>query len=140
MLPLLPFYGIRLQYPLSDPGCADGEKLRDGVVEMIASNPEAGNEIGGAGGARKVRIAGRGKGKSDTPTPGPGRMQIRPVTSVFWSASLGVHSNRTGGCRYECGCISHERPLFDTSNRPSVNRIERSRIDGTKTLVIIVAQ
>jgi len=89
MLPLLPFYGIRLQYPLSDPGCADGEKLRDGVVEMIASNPEAGNEIGGAGGARKVRIAGRGKGKSDTPTPGPGRMQIRPVTSVFWSASLG---------------------------------------------------
>jgi len=67
-------------------------------------------------------------------------MQIRHVTSVFWSASLGVHPNRTGGCRYECGRLSHERPLFDTSNRPSVNRIERSRIDGTKTLVIIVAQ
>ena len=65
MLPLLPFYGIRLPYPLSDPGCAGGETVRDGVVEMIASNPEAGNEIGGAGGARKVRIAGRGKGKSD---------------------------------------------------------------------------
>jgi len=64
MLPLLPFYGIRLQYPLRDPGCAGGEKVRDGVVEMIASNPEAGNEIGGAGGARKVRIVGRGKGKS----------------------------------------------------------------------------
>jgi hypothetical protein len=51
MLPFLPFYGIRLPYPLSDPGCAGGEKVRDGVVEMIASNPEAGNEIGGAGGA-----------------------------------------------------------------------------------------
>ncbi len=31
---------------------------------MIASNPEAGNEIAGTGGARKVRVAGRGKGKS----------------------------------------------------------------------------
>ena len=30
---------------------------------MIANNPEAGNEIGGTGGARKVRVAGRGKGK-----------------------------------------------------------------------------
>ena len=75
-----------------------------------------------------------------TPTPGPGRLQIRHVTSIFRSASLGVHSNRTGGCGYECGRLSHERPLFDTSNRPSVNRIERPRIDGTKTLVIIVAQ
>ncbi len=31
---------------------------------MIANNPEAGDEIGGTGGARKVRVAGRGKGKS----------------------------------------------------------------------------
>lgn len=37
---------------------------RDAVVEMIAGNPEAGDEIGGTGGARKVRLAGRGKGKS----------------------------------------------------------------------------
>ena len=37
---------------------------RDAVVEMIASNPQAGDEIGGTGGARKVRVAGRGKGKS----------------------------------------------------------------------------
>jgi len=37
---------------------------RDAVVEMIASNPEAGDEIMGSGGARKVRVAGRGKGKS----------------------------------------------------------------------------
>ena len=31
------------------------------AVEMIAGNPEAGDEIGGTGGARKVRIAGRGR-------------------------------------------------------------------------------
>jgi hypothetical protein len=31
---------------------------------MLADHPEAGDEIGGTGGARKVRVAGRGKGKS----------------------------------------------------------------------------
>ena len=78
---------------------------------------------------------------TSTPTPGPGSdADSRHVTTVFWSASLGAHSNRTGGCPYECGRLSHEPPLFDTSNRPSVNRIERPRIDGTKTLVMIVAQ
>ncbi|MGO9268591.1 MAG: type II toxin-antitoxin system RelE/ParE family toxin [Candidatus Binataceae bacterium] len=40
------------------------EAQRDDVVEMIANNPAAGDEIGGTGGARKVRVAGRGKGKS----------------------------------------------------------------------------
>ncbi|MHB8383660.1 MAG: type II toxin-antitoxin system RelE/ParE family toxin [Candidatus Binataceae bacterium] len=40
------------------------ETEREAIVEMIASNPQAGDEIGDAGGARKVRVAGRGKGKS----------------------------------------------------------------------------
>ncbi|HLK80734.1 MAG TPA: type II toxin-antitoxin system RelE/ParE family toxin [Xanthobacteraceae bacterium] len=40
------------------------ESEREAVVEMIAGRPEAGDEIGGTGGARKVRFAGRGKGKS----------------------------------------------------------------------------
>jgi mRNA-degrading endonuclease RelE of RelBE toxin-antitoxin system len=40
------------------------EAERDAIVDMIASNPEAGDEITGTGGARKVRVAGRGKGKS----------------------------------------------------------------------------
>jgi hypothetical protein len=35
-----------------------------GIVDFIAANPDAGNEIRGTGGARKVRFAGRGKGKS----------------------------------------------------------------------------
>ncbi len=43
-------------------GLAEAE--REAVVDVIASNPEAGDEIKGAGGARKVRFAGRGKGKS----------------------------------------------------------------------------
>jgi hypothetical protein len=43
-------------------GLTEGE--RDAVVEMIANHPEVGDEIRGAGGARKVRVAGRGKGKS----------------------------------------------------------------------------
>jgi hypothetical protein len=40
------------------------EAERAAVVEMIANKPDAGDEIGGTGGARKVRVAGRGKGKS----------------------------------------------------------------------------
>jgi hypothetical protein len=40
------------------------ESERDAVVEMIANRREAGDEISGTGGARKVRVAGRGKGKS----------------------------------------------------------------------------
>src|SRR5271168_602225 len=40
------------------------EAERATIVEMIANYPDAGDEIGGTGGARKVRVAGRGKGKS----------------------------------------------------------------------------
>ena len=40
------------------------EGEREAVVEMIANHPDAGNEIGGTGGARKVRVPGRGRGKS----------------------------------------------------------------------------
>ncbi len=40
------------------------EAEREAVVEMIARHPDAGDEISGTGGARKVRFAGRGKGKS----------------------------------------------------------------------------
>lgn len=34
------------------------------IVDFIAANPDAGREIPGTGGARKVRFAGKGKGKS----------------------------------------------------------------------------
>jgi len=34
------------------------------LIDFLAANPEAGDEIKGTGGCRKVRVAGRGKGKS----------------------------------------------------------------------------
>jgi hypothetical protein len=34
------------------------------LIDYLAANPEAGDEIKGTGGCRKVRVAGRGKGKS----------------------------------------------------------------------------
>ncbi|HLW92628.1 MAG TPA: type II toxin-antitoxin system RelE/ParE family toxin, partial [Roseiarcus sp.] len=35
------------------------------LIDFLAEHPEAGDEIAGSGGCRKVRVAGRGKGKSD---------------------------------------------------------------------------
>ncbi|HEX8166056.1 MAG TPA: type II toxin-antitoxin system RelE/ParE family toxin [Beijerinckiaceae bacterium] len=43
-------------------GLSDAE--REAVVEYLARNPMAGDEIPGTGGCRKLRFAGRGKGKS----------------------------------------------------------------------------
>src|SRR5262249_46066737 len=40
------------------------EQERTEIVDFIALNPTAGDEIKGTGGARKVRLAGKGKGKS----------------------------------------------------------------------------
>jgi len=34
------------------------------LVATLAANPQAGDEMAGTGGCRKVRVAGRGKGKS----------------------------------------------------------------------------
>jgi hypothetical protein len=43
-------------------GLSDEERRR--IVDFIAAYPDAGHEIPGTGGARKVRFAGKGKGKS----------------------------------------------------------------------------
>jgi hypothetical protein len=43
-------------------GITDEERSK--IVARLAANPQSGEEIPGAGGARKVRFAGRGKGKS----------------------------------------------------------------------------
>lgn len=40
------------------------EEEIDGLTEFLARNPDAGDEIQGTGGCRKLRVAGRGKGKS----------------------------------------------------------------------------
>jgi len=43
-------------------GVSDAERAE--IVDCIAANPMAGDEISGTGGARKVRFARRGQGKS----------------------------------------------------------------------------
>jgi hypothetical protein len=43
-------------------GLSEKEIVR--LVDYLATNPDAGDEIKGTGGCRKLRIAGRGKGKS----------------------------------------------------------------------------
>src|ERR1041384_8185104 len=40
------------------------EQERQGIIDFMAANPNAGDEIPGTGGARKVRFAAKGKGKS----------------------------------------------------------------------------
>ena len=43
-------------------GLSDEERAT--IVNFIAAHPDAGDEIRGTGGARKMRFAGKGKGKS----------------------------------------------------------------------------
>jgi hypothetical protein len=40
------------------------EKEVDDLIVFLAAVPDAGDEIAGTGGCRKLRVAGRGKGKS----------------------------------------------------------------------------
>ncbi len=40
------------------------EDERNAAVDLVATNPEAGDVMQGTGGVRKARLAGRGKGKS----------------------------------------------------------------------------
>ena len=46
----------------SDAGMSEDEIRR--LVDYLAQNPTAGDEMAGTGGCRKLRVAGRGKGKS----------------------------------------------------------------------------
>ena len=40
------------------------EDQRNAAVDLVATNPEAGDVMQGTGGVRKAQLAGRGKGKS----------------------------------------------------------------------------
>ena len=62
---------------------ADSERLH--IVHVIASRPDAGDEIPATGGARKIRFAGRGQGKSGG---------YRVVTFYSGSRHSGVSSQR----------------------------------------------
>jgi hypothetical protein len=66
------------------------------IVTFLADNPQAGDELAGTGGCRKVRIAGRGKGKSGgyrTITFYSGHSMPVYLITVF---SKGEKSNLTG--------------------------------------------
>ena len=80
------------------------EEERAAIVEFIAKNPEAGAEIRGTGGARKVRFAGKGKGKSggyrvitffiDT-RRSPSLILPFPSVSLPWPQPAGCRLNHT---------------------------------------------
>ena len=40
------------------------DEERNAAVDLVATNPEAGDLLQGTGGVRKARLAGKGKGKS----------------------------------------------------------------------------
>ncbi len=54
--------GIDAHWRAKECGVSDAERAE--IVDFIAANPTAGDEISGTGGARKVRFARRGQGKS----------------------------------------------------------------------------
>ena len=82
---------------------------RDEVVTFLAENPEAGDEIPGTGGVRKVRFAAKGKGKSGGVRviyyPGFPRWPSHFVTkwresdieiNVVWTAGVAEHGSGGG--------------------------------------------
>src|ERR1700761_2992960 len=71
----------------------------EAIVDFLAENPDAGDEISGTGGCRKFRWRGRGKGKSGgyrTITFYSGRTMPVFLITVF---SKGEKSNLTEGMR-----------------------------------------
>lgn len=84
----------------SDAGLSEDEI--DAIIDFLASNPDAGDEMAGTGGCRKLRWAGRGKGKSGgyrTITFYTGEMMPVFLVTVF---GKGEKSNLTAG---ECGAL-----------------------------------
>ena len=45
-----------------DAGMTEDDVVR--LIDIVARDPMAGDEIAGTGGCRKIRLAGKGKGKS----------------------------------------------------------------------------
>jgi hypothetical protein len=76
------------------------EEIED-LVTYLSENPEAGDEMAGTGGCRKLRVAGRGKGKSGgyrTVTFFSGEAMPVYLITVF---SKGERSNLTAlECRH----------------------------------------
>lgn len=104
------------------------EEEVDDIVTYLAENPQAGEEIQGTGGCRKVRIAGRGKGKSGgyrTVTFYSGEAMPVYLITVF---SKGERSTLTGK---EAGALKAITKAIVAEHKNRVSRLaERKGLAG----------
>ncbi|MGH6779789.1 MAG: type II toxin-antitoxin system RelE/ParE family toxin [Bradyrhizobium sp.] len=106
----------------SEAGLSEGQI--DAIVDFLAANPDAGEEMVGTGGCRKLRWAGRGKGKS-----GGYRIiafysgEMMPVflVTVF---GKGEKSNLTA---QECGALKALTKQIIQEYRGKVTALERGK-------------
>lgn len=100
------------------------EKEIDAIVNFLAENPDAGDEMAGTGGCRKFRWSGRGKGKSGgyrTVTFYSGEMMPVFLITVF---SKGEKSNLTAK---ECGALKALTKRIAQEYRGKVTTLKRGK-------------
>lgn len=106
----------------SNAGLSEGEI--DAIIDFLAANPDAGEEIVGTGGCRKFRWAGRGKGKSGgyrTITFYSGEMMPVFLVTVF---SKGQKANLTAA---ERGKLKAVTKLIAQEYRRNVTLLKREK-------------
>ena len=100
------------------------EKEIDTIVDFLAENPEAGDEMAGTGGCRKLRWPGRGKGKSGgyrTITFYTGELMPVFLVTVF---GKGQKSNLTPK---ECGQLKALTKQIVQEYRKKVTPLKRGK-------------
>ncbi len=109
-------------------GAADdaglSEKEIDAIVNFLAENPDAGDEMAGTGGCRKFRWPGRGKGKSGgyrTVTFYSGELMPVFLITVF---GKGEKSNLTAK---ECGKLKALTKQIAEEYRGNVTTLKRGK-------------
>ncbi len=103
------------------------EQEIEDLVIYLSENPEAGDEMTGTGGCRKVRLAGRGKGKSGgyrTVTFFSGNSMPVYLITVF---SKGEKSNLTA---LECRALKEITKRIVNEHRRKVSVLAESRKKG----------
>jgi hypothetical protein len=103
------------------------EQEIEDLVTYLSENPEAGDEMTGTGGCRKVRLAGRGKGKSGgyrTVTFFSGDSMPVYLITVF---SKGERSNLTA---LECRALKEITKRIVNEHRGKVSVLAESRKKG----------
>ncbi len=103
------------------------EQEIEDLVTYLSENPDAGDEMTGTGGCRKVRLAGRGKGKSGgyrTVTFFSGDSMPVYLITVF---SKGERSNLTA---LECRALKEITKRIVNEHRGKVSVLAESRKKG----------